>query len=94
MTQLDVLPHTLRPLQPREAEVATLVAHAAAVVPHAAADVPGGHAGAAHVLGVGLLLLEHPRPRLRTPRRPWGAVLGWGTQRARVIVERRYCTRN
>ena len=56
MTQLDVLPHTLRPLQPGEAQVPAMLAHATRVVPDAGADVSGGHAGGGHVLGVLLLL--------------------------------------
>ena len=64
MTELDVLPHTLRPLQPGEAQVSAVLAHATRVVPDAGADVPGGHAGGGHVLGVRLLL---PLEGLLTP---------------------------
>ena len=61
MEHSNMLLHTVRPLEPGEAEVAALVGDAAGVAADAAADLARRHAGGRHVLlllGVHLGLLE------------------------------------
>ena len=61
MEHSNVLLHTIRPLEPGEAEVAALVGDAAGVAADAAADLARRHARGRHVLlllGVNLGLLE------------------------------------